>query len=76
MFDHLNLKPHPTIWNQMETFKNMNGLGESSNVEVIAMQIRRGTKQTSYEEIATIEMENSFFQCAIQMAKSEEVRVT
>lgn len=41
--------------------------------QVIAMQIRRGTKETSFVEIATEQQENIFWSCALKMAQSDKV---
>ena len=65
------LKPHYEIQLEIDKFKKENGL---ENREVIAMQIRRGTKETSFVPIASLEEELMFYTCAKRYASSEEVR--
>jgi len=55
----------------MKQFKKEHQLDGS--YEVIAMQIRRGTEQTSFVKIATEKEESMFWRCAKMLSKSEEV---
>jgi hypothetical protein len=64
------LKPHYAIQDEIESFKINNGL---LNREVIAMQIRRGSKETSFVPIASLEEELMFYTCAKHYSSSQEV---
>ena len=71
LFDYV-LKPHRIIQKEIDQFKKKNGL---YNHQVIAMQIRRGTKETSFVEIADLKMEMMFYTCAKKLAKSDDVLI-
>jgi hypothetical protein len=65
------IKPHPTIQKEIEDFKQMHDL---KNREVIALQIRRGTKETSFVEIVNLNMEKQFWICAKKFQKSNQTK--
>jgi hypothetical protein len=66
----LILKPHKVIAKEIEEFKKKHELDKHP---VIAMQIRRGTKQTSFVEIASLAEEEMFFKCALKLSNSTDV---
>jgi hypothetical protein len=67
---HLLFSPSKIIQKEIEQFKVQHHL---IGTEVIAMQIRRGTKETSFVPIATLEQEEMFFKCAKLLSSSEKV---
>jgi hypothetical protein len=58
------------VQTEIDAFKEKNGL---HGREVVAMQIRRGTKETSFVPIASLEEELMFYKCAKLYSTSEEV---
>jgi hypothetical protein len=66
----LVLKPHPLISAEIDLFKRKHQLDSH---EVIAMQIRRGTPETSFVPIASEKEELMFWTCAKKYATTEQV---